>query len=73
MKKYTTSSISTMCQAEKQRELWKEHLEQNKTNWQMTALKRRKKEMMSITNNDHQRYKERVSYNSLSKMVTRCN
>jgi hypothetical protein len=29
--------------------------------------------MMSITNNDHQRYKERVSYNSLSKMVTRCN
>ncbi len=44
VKKYTTPNISTMCQAKEQRELWKEHLEQNKTNWRRSALKRGKKE-----------------------------
>jgi hypothetical protein len=47
-----------MCQAKKQRKLWKDHLEQNKTYWQRSDLKRGKKEMMSAADNDHQHYKE---------------
>ncbi len=62
-----------MCQAKKQRKLWKDHLEQNKTYWQRSDLKRGKKEMMSAADNDHQHYKEWVLYNLLSKMATRCN
>ncbi len=57
----------------KQRELWKEHLEQSKTNRRRSALKKRKKEMISTADNDHQHCKEWVWYNLLSKMVTRCN